>query len=102
MLQRCQRNKYDRDDRRSWAWCSGKALRPPSVNTPGGQLRDKDDSENRSVRSLCGFDNVPRAVVVHVAFAARILVVAMVVMTLGFDFLEREGEEKPPLALRTN
>lgn len=66
-----------------------------------------DASGNWTVHLLCGFDDVPRAVVIHVAFAADILVVAVVVMTLGFDFLERESEgerkkKKRPLASRTN
>lgn len=29
------------------------------------------------------------------AFAAHDLIVAVVVMTLGFDFLERSGEKRP-------
>ena len=37
--------------------------------------------------SLCGFDDVPGAVVIHVAFAGHALSVAMVVVTLGLDFL---------------
>lgn len=44
--------------------------------------------------SLCGFDNVPGTVVVHMVFTADILTVAMVVMTLGFDFLRKEKETK--------
>lgn len=62
-------------------------------------------TENQRVHSLRGFDDVPRAVVVHVAFAARVLVVAVVVMTLGFDFLEGKREEKggkKTLAAKTN
>lgn len=43
---------------------------------------------NRALHSLCGFDDVPGAVVVHMVFPADVLAVAMVVMTLGFDFLK--------------
>lgn len=45
------------------------------------------------VHSLCGFDDVPRAVVVHVVFTANVLAVAMVVMSLGLYFL-KEGKGK--------
>lgn len=46
------------------------------------------------INSLCGFDNVPGAVVIHMVFAADILTVAVVVMTLGFDFLKRKRDDK--------
>lgn len=46
------------------------------------------------IHSLCGFDNVPRAVVIHMVFAANILAVAVVVMTLRLDFLNGNREEK--------
>lgn len=39
------------------------------------------------VDSLGGFDDVPSAVVVHVALAANALAVAMAIVTLGFNFL---------------
>lgn len=42
--------------------------------------------------SLCGFDDVPRAVVVHVVFTADVLAVAMVVMALGLYFLKRQKQ----------
>ena len=46
------------------------------------------------INSLCGFDNVPGAVVVHVVFTADILAVAVVVVTLGFDFLRKYRERR--------
>lgn len=46
------------------------------------------------MHSLCGFDDVPGAVVIHVVFTADILTVAVVVMTLGFDFLKTEKERE--------
>lgn len=45
------------------------------------------------IHSLCGFDDVPGAVVIHVVLTTNSLTVAMVVMTLGFDFLEKEQIE---------
>lgn len=46
------------------------------------------------VHSLCGFDDVPRAVVVHVVFTAHVLTVAKVVMSLGLYFLKKKRERK--------
>lgn len=51
-------------------------------------------NHTQTVHLLCGFDDVPCAVVVHVVFAANALAVAMVVMTLGLDFLERNSKDK--------
>lgn len=53
-------------------------------------LTTQDDNNACIVHSLCGFDDIPGAVVIHVVFTANILTVAMVVMTLGFDFLKRK------------
>lgn len=48
------------------------------------------------VDSLGGFDDVPSAVVIHVALAANALIVAMAVVTLGFNFLwERNTVSSP-------
>lgn len=55
----------------------------PIGNTKSRQLTPTA----QAVHSLCGFDDVPGAVVVHMVFAADILTVAVIVMTLGFDFL---------------
>lgn len=41
------------------------------------------------VHSLCSFDDVPGAVVVHMVFTADGLTVAVAVVTLGLDFLTR-------------
>ena len=51
------------------------------------------------IHSLCGFDDVPGAVVIHMVLTADILGVAVVVMTLGFDFLKRKegGQETQTL-----
>lgn len=44
--------------------------------------------------SLCGFDDIPGAVVVHMVFPADVLAVAVVVVTLGFDFLGDQRKRK--------
>lgn len=57
----------------------------------GGSLQRERE---QAACSLCGFDDVPRAVVVHVVFTADILAVAMVVMALGLYFLKRQKQTK--------
>ena len=57
-------------------------------------LTTQDDNNTCTVHSLCGFDDIPGAVVIHVVFTANVLTVAMVVMTLGFDFLKRKRANK--------
>lgn len=57
-------------------------------------LTAQDNNNTHIVHSLCGFDNVPCAIVINMVFTANILTVAMVVMTLGFDFLERRKKKR--------
>lgn len=76
-----------RPNSRRSAW-HAKAIRCTCVTV---KQQSTDASGEQAVHSLRGFDDVPRAVVVHMAFAAHVVIVAVVVMTLGFYFLKSKS-----------